>query len=80
MDDLVDRPALNRPISAVECRTAQNIRVRAGPLPASADRRIRYGLGGLTMMWAPAVPGYINHGPLSGVPGTPIESGVAYGV
>ena len=47
---------------------------------AESFLRIHYGLGGLIMTWAPGVPGYISQGPLSGAPGTPRDSGVAYGV
>ena len=36
-----------------------------------------YFLGGLIMMWAPGVPGYISHGPGPGVVESPVDSGVA---
>ena len=36
-----------------------------------------YRFGGLIMMCAPAVPGNINHGPLSGAVDSPVDSGVA---
>lgn len=39
-----------------------------------------YFFGGLIMMWAPAVPGYISHGALSlGLVDSPVDSGVAKG-
>jgi uncharacterized membrane protein len=45
----------------------------------AADDAI-YFLGGLIMMWAPAVPGYISHGALSlGLVDSPVDSGVAKG-
>ena len=65
--------------------TGREVRSSAARLGQSPTRnpscvRIRYGLGGLIMTWAPGVPGYISQGPLSGAPGTPRDSGVAYGV
>ena len=39
-----------------------------------------YFFGGLIMMWAPAVPGYISQGALSlGLVDSPVDSGVAKG-
>jgi len=39
-----------------------------------------YFFGGLIMMWAPAVPGYMSHGALSlGLVDSPVDSGVAKG-
>ena len=80
MGDVAGGPAPSLSAGAVEGLGNQVSGVRAGLFPASTHAGIRYGLGGLTMMWAPGVPGYINHGPLSGDPGTPTDSGVAYGV
>ena len=39
-----------------------------------------YFFGGLIMMWAPGVPGYISHGPGPALVESPVDSGVAYGV
>lgn len=38
-----------------------------------------YFFGGLIMIWAPAVPGYISHGPGPDVVVRPVDSGVAKG-
>lgn len=40
-------------------------------------RRYFFSLGGLIMMCAPAVPGYINQGAVPGVIDRPVDSGVA---
>ena len=53
----------------------------AASLSVNAIRRNgeRYCFGGLIMMWAPAVPGYISHGPGPDVVERPVDSGVANG-
>ena len=38
-----------------------------------------YFFGGLIIMCAPALPGYISHGAVPGVVESPVDSGVAYG-
>jgi len=56
---------------------AVTFRLESGKsLPAGAI----YFFGGLIMMWAPAVPGYISQGALSlGLVDSPVDSGVAKG-
>ena len=42
---------------------------------------LAYSAGGMIMMWAPAVPGNINHGPPGmGISERPVDSAVAHGV
>jgi hypothetical protein len=45
--------------------------------PRTRGRSVRYFFGGLIMMCAPGVPGYISHGPGPGVVDSPVDSGVA---
>ena len=65
-------------------RSSAPPRRRRPPRPSRGERRPGQGLGGragLIMMCAPALPGYISHGPPgTGVVEIPVDSGVAYGV
>ena len=45
----------------------------------SAKSCVDYFFGGLIMMCAPAVPGYISQGSLLDFVDRPVDSGVAYG-